>query len=811
MPRAVILTALPVEYLAVRTHLRELQEKTHPQGTIYEQGKFIGNEQEWEVGIAEVGAGNAGAAVEAERAIAYFQPNILLFVGIAGGIKDVAIGDVVVATDVYGYESGKVGEQFFPRPKVGKSAYALVQRAKSEAKKEEWLQRLSSNPVPQPRVFVAPIAAGEKIIADRHSDIFQFLRASYNDAIAVEMEGFGFLNAAFAYPDIKAVVIRGISDLIEGKNDDSVESEEVRQEKASHHASAFAFEMLVKLLTSNSQFQHDSSLQSLQNTITKQPYVLVEEELLDRYLHWLIEQNYELELPGLSERQYHPVELETVYVALRGDLSNPYERTQGRVILEQRARQINNLLADEELTPEQEFKIILSLVASAPIPLSIEERDRPHLFHKPNEQTITLGEAVQQESRLVILGDPGSGKTTLCHWLALKLAQAYLSKEEEVWVPIHHVNPAADETDKVVSLGATRIPILVRVASFANARKAKPQLRLAQFLGHHLGSDADILGRELDSHMLNELFLNLLQSGRVILLLDGLDEIGDQAIRKDIVQEIDRFIKELIPDHVSSPYEYGGNQIIITSRIVGYQMASLSNQSTHLTIEPMSERAINRFCDVWMKAIHKASMPLERWNAEAETAAIQEATELKEAIADLQQRGAGDLASNPLLVAILALVFRNGERQQGKASFPQQRVKLYEVAVSILINRWREPAIRNRKRAFTQEEVLKILVPLAYQIHETSDIGLIDDKELEKFLQQHLSDLDIAKFQNVIREEVGLLAARGEGVYGFLHLTFQEYLAAQYLIQEKDKIGERLLEKLNSPRWREPILMALGN
>ncbi|NES00607.1 MAG: 5'-methylthioadenosine/S-adenosylhomocysteine nucleosidase, partial [Symploca sp. SIO1B1] len=132
MPRVVILTALPVEYRAVRTHLIYLEEDIHPLGIIYERGKFITSSQEWEVGIAEVGAGNAGAAVEAERAIAHFQPDILLFVGIAGGIKDAQIGDVVVATDVYGYESGKVGEQFFPRPKVGKSAYALVQRAKSE-------------------------------------------------------------------------------------------------------------------------------------------------------------------------------------------------------------------------------------------------------------------------------------------------------------------------------------------------------------------------------------------------------------------------------------------------------------------------------------------------------------------------------------------------------------------------------------------------------------------------------------------------------------------------------------------------------
>jgi predicted NACHT family NTPase len=152
-------------------------------------------------------------------------------------------------------------------------------------------------------------------------------------------------------------------------------------------------------------------------------------------LQYLIEQNGELELPGLPEGKYHPVELETVYVALRGDLSNPYERAQSQAFLEQRARQIENLLADEDLTPKQEFKIIcsmMSLVALAPIPVSIEERDRPHLFHKRNERTVTLGEAFQQDRRLVILGDPGSGKTTLCRWLALKLARAYLFKMEEV-------------------------------------------------------------------------------------------------------------------------------------------------------------------------------------------------------------------------------------------------------------------------------------------------------------------------------------------------------------------------------------------
>ena len=261
MPLAVILTALEVEYLAVRNHLIDLQEEEHPQGTIYERGKFVTNGQTWEVGIAQVGAGNSGSAIEASWAIAYFKPNILFFVGIAGGIKDVEIGHVVAATDIYNYESGKVGEQFSTRPKSGKSAHKLVQRAIVEARKPDWLKRLSNSPSSPIKVHVAPIVAGEKVVVSRESDVFKLIRASYNDAIAIEMEGYGFLSAAFAYPEIGSIVIRGISDLVEGKNDDSVEPEDNRQAKASAHASAFAFEILSKLQPNSSDISQAPEIQ----------------------------------------------------------------------------------------------------------------------------------------------------------------------------------------------------------------------------------------------------------------------------------------------------------------------------------------------------------------------------------------------------------------------------------------------------------------------------------------------------------------------------------------------------------------------
>jgi len=243
MPCAVILTALSVECSAVCAHLSDIQEEIHQRGTIYRSGKFDSSKDVWDVAVVEMGAGNPLAAMEAERAIAHFNPDVILFVGVAGGIKDVALGDVVASTKVYGYESGKAEQTFKPRPEIGLSAYSLQQRARVEAGKDDWLKRLPVTE-PTPRVFVAPIAAGEKVIASTKSEVFQFLRSNYGDAVAVEMEGFGFLDAARASQQVSAMVIRGISDLIDNK---AKVDKTGYQEIAARHASAFAFELLAKL------------------------------------------------------------------------------------------------------------------------------------------------------------------------------------------------------------------------------------------------------------------------------------------------------------------------------------------------------------------------------------------------------------------------------------------------------------------------------------------------------------------------------------------------------------------------------------
>src|SRR5207302_5763791 len=136
----VIFTAIPVEYRAVRAHLINILQVRHSKGTRYQRGVFEARNKSWDIVIVETGIGNTHAAIEAERAINHFNPILALFVGVAGGLKDVALGDVVAATKVYGYESGKAGETFQARPVVGIPTYPLEQLARAEAREEDWLQ-----------------------------------------------------------------------------------------------------------------------------------------------------------------------------------------------------------------------------------------------------------------------------------------------------------------------------------------------------------------------------------------------------------------------------------------------------------------------------------------------------------------------------------------------------------------------------------------------------------------------------------------------------------------------------------------------
>lgn len=247
LPCAVIITALGLERQAVVSHLSDVQRVPFPEsGALYYVGDFVAAKGKWQVVVAQVGRGNTTAAAGTERAIEQHRPKVALLVGVAGGLKDVRLGDVVVATKVYEYEAGKAGARFQTRPNHGRCTAALLKAAEAEATESNWLARLGVPPAAgdePPRVVVEPIASGSVVVASRRSRLCKFLAEKYGDAVAVEMEGFGFLEAATSHRDVEALVVRGISDVITGKARADAQG---WQRTAASNAAAFAFEVLAQ-------------------------------------------------------------------------------------------------------------------------------------------------------------------------------------------------------------------------------------------------------------------------------------------------------------------------------------------------------------------------------------------------------------------------------------------------------------------------------------------------------------------------------------------------------------------------------------
>lgn len=240
----VVLTALSVEYLAVTEQLTNLQREDHPSGMIFERGELPGTS--WAIYVAEAGDGNQAAAVLTERAISWLNPRAVFFTGIAGGRKrGVALGDVVIATQVWGYQGGKQGiDGFRGRPRAWETSFELQQAARY-AGRGPWVERISPLAVPPPRMHLKPILAGEIVLDSSQSALEEYLDSHYNGAAAIEMEGAGFASAAHLAGAVPFLVVRGISDKADGTK--QAADAAGTQETAARHAAAATMAVIAAL------------------------------------------------------------------------------------------------------------------------------------------------------------------------------------------------------------------------------------------------------------------------------------------------------------------------------------------------------------------------------------------------------------------------------------------------------------------------------------------------------------------------------------------------------------------------------------
>ncbi len=216
--RALVLTGLPLEQNAMAKGLAGVTSSVTADFPLL-TGQSA---NDWTVSVACVGKYNARAGTATSLLISEVRPRMALFVGIAGGIPE-KIPDgtvVVVPTKAYHYGPRKEEDgEFFARPELEHPSQRLLAELQVLAHDGAWETAAlgTLEPLADAKVEIGPIASGEVLVKDSGATL-AFIEQHFNDAVAVEQEGFGFLEAA-RLSRTPAAIIRAISDRLTDKEE----------------------------------------------------------------------------------------------------------------------------------------------------------------------------------------------------------------------------------------------------------------------------------------------------------------------------------------------------------------------------------------------------------------------------------------------------------------------------------------------------------------------------------------------------------------------------------------------------------------
>lgn len=484
------------------------------------------------------------------------------------------------------------------------------------------------------------------------------------------------------------------------------------------------------------------------------------EQTLQEYLSWASNQYVSLYPPGtLQPIRQIQVLIEEMYVPLEAEVIQPKD-----VI----ARPFPD---DESVIPTRPSEEMTERLGNLTEWISSKDTYRP-------SSPCVLSELLFKYNKLVILGDPGAGKTTHLRYLVRMHAQALRAGQTTVQ-----------------DLGKVRLPVYLRLANYAEHGKGRS---LSDFILQAVRSDAN------PDSTLATLIKDRLTQGTCLVLLDGIDEIIDLSKRAVITREVDLLIRM---------YEESGNQFIITSRLEGYRFTPISGEIPHFRIQNLNDQQILCLLERWCNAVERFESPGQL--PEDLTEKIhKDATGIFQAIS--ANPSVRRLVSNPLYLNTVALIHRMGAR------LPQRRIELYRSVVDILIRSWQLARGIPESALVREANANRLLAELAAWIHETRPNGIIPEGEVREKLAHVVGAMGgqepdhpdvisaVDDFLSRIRQYTGLFVEGPNRSYSFMHSTIQEYFAARWLVARPFEASQRIRKYLHRPHWTEPILLAIG-
>ncbi|HEY9675141.1 MAG TPA: NACHT domain-containing NTPase [Waterburya sp.] len=363
--------------------------------------------------------------------------------------------------------------------------------------------------------------------------------------------------------------------------------------------------------------------------------------------------------------------------------------------------------------------------------------------------------AVERYAKLMVLGKPGAGKTTFLQYLAVRCNQGHFQS---------HL-----------------VPIFIQLKNFAEDAVDEGNFNLLNYINQEFDRSG-IAEQEVET---------LLNQGRVLILLDGLDEVPEAAS-----DEVIKHIRKLSD-------KYYKTQFVITCRIAAqdYRFRGF----TEVEIADFKPAQIESFVKKWFVAVARNSPE----------AGIQKASLFLEQMALPENQQIRELATTPVLLNLTCLVF------QAKADFPTKRSDLYKQGLDLLLIRWDEARGIKRDdvyRNLSLPHKLQLLSQLAAITFSQGDY-FFEESTLQHLIADYLRtlprsqpddsalELDSMAVLKSIEAQHGLLVERARRIYSFSHLTFQEYFTARAIVTGNPLSLEQLVRHLTEKRWQEVFLL----
>lgn len=476
--------------------------------------------------------------------------------------------------------------------------------------------------------------------------------------------------------------------------------------------------------------------------------------LIAQYLEKLVERHKNLHLQTqVQSAQAHSVELNTLYVDVTVHLSyqDPYIRQPSYT-------DTQKWLLAEGLEPQSQ---------------SIDTLTSNYLFHseylRRDETQLSIDDLWARHSQWVLLGEPGAGKTTLLTYLALHYAARYQHFQQ----------------------GFLPIPITLRLFSHAWQRNPHWSIdeALLKYFCEQVTKEWGLSGRQ--RRKLHEQLLEQLHNMQIVWLLDGLDEHSMVKYKKRMVNAVEAMLER-----------FPGNRCLVSSRPIGYYDAPLHGGFQVANIEPFTPAQTRLFFYHWFCAVNH----VQQRDSPAYQQAIQQADTLLEQLYALS--GVPSLTQTPLLCAIIALVYHHAQ------TLPPQRSTLFKQCIDTFSFEWENQKRRKTAPLLPPAETQAVLEAIALHLQEHCPEQCAAAEQIRTVMVDYLhhsglaiaeADARATQLMQLIREVSGLLVDKGNEIYGFFHLSLQEYLVARAVIRNPRQLNTYLERYTFQSRWHEVL------